>query len=136
MEIWTEKYRPASFSEIKGQENAVSKLKSFLTKFDLEKASKKISVKKAIVLYGPPGTGKTSLAYISARETNSEIFELNASDLRNKEKLNEILKPAIEQKSLVKKNKIILVDEADGMTGTDRGGVQELVHLIDKTEHP
>ncbi len=125
---WTEKYKPIYFSDIRGQEEAVAKMREFLKNSPLKK--------KAIILYGPPGTGKTSLAYAAAKETNSEIFELNASDLRNKPQLKETLKPAIEQQSLLKKGKIILVDELDGIAGEDRGGVQELVELIELSEYP
>ena len=73
---------------------------------------------------------------IIAKEANSEIFELNASDFRNKKKLDEILRPALEQQSLTKKNKVILVDEADGVSTVDRGGVTELVSLISRTTYP
>ena len=134
MNPWVEKYRPKNFSEIKGQDLAMAKIKKFLEEFNINKLTKKRQ--KAIVLYGPPGTGKTTLAHVIAKETNSEIFELNASDLRNKNKLNEILRPAIEQQSLTKKNKIILVDEADGISSIDRGGLSELIALIDMTTYP
>ena len=66
---WIEKYRPKSFNEIKGQELTIEKLKAFIKYFG--------TGKKAIILHGPPGAGKTTLAHIAARETNSEIFELN-----------------------------------------------------------
>ncbi len=125
---WIEKYRPKSFNEIKGQELVIEKLKSFIKYFG--------TGKKAIILHGPPGAGKTTLAYIAARETNSEIFELNASDLRNKDKLQEILKPALEQRSLIKKWKIILVDEVDGISAVDRGGLTELLSLIASSSYP
>ena len=128
MTTWTEKYRPIYFEDIRGQEEAVAKIKEFIKNFSVKK--------RAIILYGPPGTGKTSLAHVSAKEINSEIFELNASDLRNKEKLKEMLKPAIEQQSLSKKEKIILIDEVDGISGEDRGGVQELNDLIEISEFP
>ncbi|MDP2672539.1 MAG: replication factor C large subunit [Nanoarchaeota archaeon] len=128
MTTWTEKYRPIYFEEIRGQEEAVAKMKDFIKNFSVKK--------RAIILYGPPGTGKTSLAYAAAKETNSEIFELNASDLRNKPQLKETLKPAIEQQSLLKKGKILLIDEVDGIAGEDRGGVQELVELIELSEYP
>jgi len=125
---WAEKHRPVYFIDIKGQEFAVEKIKEFLRKFRKEK--------KAIILHGPPGTGKTSIAYVIANETDSEIFELNASDLRNSEKLKETLKPAIEQQPLTKKGKIILVDEVDGISGADRGGLQELIRLVESPPHP
>ena len=79
---WTEKYRPKYFSDIKGQEIAVGKIRDFVKNFSKSK--------KAIILHGPPGTGKTSLAHVAAIESDSEIFELNASDLRNKENLTEV----------------------------------------------
>src|SRR3989344_4526928 len=106
------------------------KIKKFINEFNSEKT------KKALVLHGPPGTGKTTLAHVSAIETNSEIFELNASDLRNKERLEAVLKPAIEQKSLIFKNKIILVDEVDGISAVDRGGLPELISLIETSNFP
>ena len=132
---WTEKYRPKKFSEIFGQELVVQKIKEFLNNFNLQKITKRVT-KKALILHGPPGVGKTTLAYVVANETDAEIFELNASDLRNKDKLREILKPAIEQRSLIKKNKIILVDEVDGVSVVDRGGLTELLSLIQLTLYP
>ena len=129
MITWAEKYRPNSFTEIKGQDDVIIKIKNFIKSFPE-------SNKKAIILYGPPGTGKTTLVHLAAIETNLEIFELNASDLRNKPQLKETLRPAIEQKSLLKKGKIFLIDEADGISGTDRGGVQEITSLIDESEYP
>jgi len=67
---------------------------------------------------------------------SSEILELNASDLRDREKLEQIMKPATQQQSLFgKKGKIILIDEIDGIT-TDRGGLPELIALIEKTHFP
>jgi replication factor C large subunit len=132
---WTEKYRPKTFLEIKGQDLAVEQLKTFIEESNLGKLMKK--TKKALLLHGTPGTGKTTLVHVAAKEMNAEIFELNASDLRNKGKLQEMLRPAIEQQSLVKKSKIILVDEVDGISGmADRGGVTELISLISDSPYP
>ncbi len=129
MKNWTEKYRPKKFTELIGQSEAIAKVNNFLTTFP--------SKKKALVFHGPPGTGKTALAHVAAIETGAEIFELNASDFRNKEKLKDILRPAIEQKSLTADKKIILVDEVDGVsTYADWGGLTELIRLIERTNYP
>ena len=122
-----EKYRSRKFDDIKGQDLAIQEIRMFFKTFPR---------KRAIILAGPVGTGKTSLAIALANEFDLELFELNASDLRNRAKLEEILKPSIEQQSLFKKGKIILMDEADGITGTDRGGLPELISLISKTSFP
>lgn len=125
---WAEKYRAKSFSEVKGQNLAIEKVKSFLKNFPQ---------KKALILHGAPGVGKTSLAYAISFENNDEILELNASDLRNKAKIAEVIGPATQQKSLFKTGKIILVDEVDGVSASkDRGGLAELLGLIEKTSFP
>ncbi len=125
---WTEKYRPEYFVEVEGQQQAIFLLKDFLKKFAIGN--------KAVIIYGPPGTGKTSLAFAAANENHAELFELNASDLRNREKLIEILKPATEQRSLTKEKKIILVDEVDGISETDKGGLLELIALVESSSYP
>ncbi len=128
MKNWSELYRPEKIEDIVEQDEAVEKLKDYIDKFP--------SKKKAIILNGPPGVGKTTLVHAVANEMDSEIFELNASDLRNKSSMNEKLKPVLEQKPLFEKNKIILIDEVDGISGTDRGGVGELISLIDESKYP
>ncbi len=124
---WTEKHRPKIFEEVRGQGEAILKLQTFIKTFPK---------KKALILHGPPGVGKTTLAYVIAKSTDSEIFELNASDLRNKSKLHEVLLPVTEQQSLIKKNKIILVDEVDGISRVDFGGISELISIISSAPYP
>ncbi len=122
-----EKYRIKSYADIIGQDKAVIEVKNFL---------KDYPKKRGLLIYGPAGTGKTSLALAAARENDFDVLELNASDLRNRQKLEQILKPATEQQSLFKKGKVILMDEVDGVTGTDIGGIPELVNLLVTTRHP
>lgn len=130
MKSWVEKYRPESLQELIGQEEAIEEVENYLENFPNVR-------RKALLLNGPPGIGKTTLVHVFAKENKYEIFELNASDLRNKKSMNEKLKPVLEQSSLFNKNKIILVDEVDGLSGMqDRGGVSELVSLIDSTKFP
>ncbi len=122
-----EKYRPKKFSDFVGQEAAIKAVKEFIRDFPK---------KKALLLHGPAGSGKTSLALALANELNYELFELNSSDVRNRASLEEKLKPASQQSSLFKKGKILLMDEVDGVTGTEYGGISELARLIDSTSYP
>src|SRR3989338_2035718 len=124
---FAEKYRPAVLKELIGQDQAVQEVQKFLKEFPK---------KKGIILHGPSGTGKTTLVNAIAKEHNLDIFELNSSDLRNRLKLEEILKPASLQQSLFKIGKILLMDEVDGVTGTDIGGVAELIRILEKSAHP
>jgi len=124
---FVEKYRPDSFSGIIGQEEAIKSIRVFLDEFPK---------KKAMLLHGPAGTGKTSMVLAAAKEKDCEILELNSSDFRNRAKLESILKPATLQQSLFKKGKILLMDEVDGVTGTDIGGIPELVRIISETKYP
>ncbi len=124
---FAEKYRPTIVNDIIGQEAAIT---------DTQKFIKEFPKKKGLILHGQSGTGKTTLVHAIAKEHNLDIFELNSSDLRNRLKLEEILKPASEQHSLFKSGKILLMDEVDGVTGTDIGGVPELIRILEKTAHP
>jgi replication factor C large subunit len=124
---FAEKYRPNIVQEIVGQETAIEDTRKFIKEFPK---------KKGLILHGQSGTGKTTLVHAIAKENNLDIFELNSSDLRNRLKLEEILKPASEQHSLFKSGKILLMDEVDGVTGTDIGGVPELIRILEKSAHP
>jgi len=127
---WTEKYRPRTLKDFLGQEDAKYFVKEFINNFKSQR-------KKALLFFGGPGTGKTSFVYALASDLDLEILEMNASDFRNKQQIHDIVGKALEQKSLFGKGKIIFVDELEGISGTkDRGGLQELIRLIDKAKHP
>jgi replication factor C large subunit len=123
----SEKYRIKKYRDLVGQDSAIKEIKQFLAEFPR---------KRGLILHGPAGTGKTSLALAAAKENDWDVLELNASDLRNKTKLEEVLKPATQQMSLFKKGKLILMDEVDGVTGSDIGGIPELIRLLALTKHP
>jgi replication factor C large subunit len=124
---WCEKHRAICYSDLKGQDLAIDKAKIFLKTFPK---------KKSMILHGSPGTGKTSLAYAIASENDLEILELNASDLRDKDKIAQIVGPASQQRSLFKVGKVLLIDEVDGISTRDRGGLTELLGLLEKSSYP
>jgi replication factor C large subunit len=129
-ELWAEKYRPKKLSEVLGHEEIKRKILDFVKNFTSQK-------KRAMLLSGAPGSGKTSMIYALANELHLEIIELNASNFRNKDQIQEVIGRAIAQQSLFAKSKVILVDELEGIAGReDRGGVQELLRLIETTTYP
>jgi replication factor C large subunit len=127
---WTEKHKPKKLRDFLGDERALILLENFIKNYEKSK-------KKAVLLFGPSGCGKTTIAYLMASHFNYEIFELNASDFRDKESLNLKLKNALQQNSLFSKGKIILIEELEGISGTeDRGGISALSSLIKESKYP
>ena len=122
-------YKP-SLNEIVGQQEAIQELKNFISNFSFQN-------KKAILLHGPSGCGKTAACYALASSLDYEIVEMNASDLRSKIKINQIIEEAINQQSLFHKGKIILVDEIDAISGfKDKGCIEALIKLAEVTKFP
>ena len=122
------KYKPKTSKEIIGQDKAVKEA------FIKIKGWKK---SKPLFFYGPPGSGKTATAYAIANEFDFELYEINASDTRNKEQIEQKVGSVINQYSLFGKGKLVLIDEVDGLSGTkDRGGIQAITRLIQKSTFP
>ena len=124
------KYIPKTEKDIIGQEENLKQLKNFILNFKNQK-------KNSALIYGPSGTGKTCSVYAIANEIGFEVIEVNASDFRNAEQINQKVGNAIKQQSLFAKGKIILVDEIDGLSGReDRGGIQAITKLIEDSAFP
>src|SRR3989338_7736384 len=124
------KYIPKTEKDIIGQEENLKQLKNFILNFKNQK-------KNSALIYGPSGTGKTCSVYAIANEIGFEVIEVNASDFRNAEQINQKVGNAIKQQSLFAKGKVILVDEIDGLSGReDRGGIQAITKLIQDSEYP
>ncbi len=121
---WTEKYRPRSLKEIRGQNKALQEIRKWME--DL-KAGKKI---KALLLVGPPGSGKTSAAYAIAYDLGYEPVEINASDMRDREHLEKILQNLKAPSLLTMKPRLIILDEVDAIPRQEGSALASLVKKI------
>lgn len=139
---WVEKYRPASLKDVVGVDSKKKALESFLASFNPATGKIDKGKKRAIVLIGPPGVGKTTLAHAIAADMKLDIIELNASDARSTDAIKKRVLESTKSKSItdffdLKKGKVILIDEVDGISGNeDRGGIQTLVEIIQGTDFP
>ncbi|MDD4353197.1 MAG: replication factor C large subunit [Candidatus Nanoarchaeia archaeon] len=124
------KYSSKSISDIVGIEEQVEKIADFLKNFKSYK-------KKSLLLIGPEGTGKTSSVYAIANSLGFDVLEINASDKRNADNIKSIVGSASLQQGLFSNNKVILIDEVDGLSGnSDRGGVREINIILKSTNFP
>ena len=126
---WVDKYEPKSLDNFSGQKKQLDKLEEWYENWS--------SGEDALLMHGPPGSGKTTSVYALANDRDLEIFEINASDDRNKKDIEDLAGSASQQMSLMGREKIILIDEVDGLSGNkDRGGVSAIIDVIKETKFP
>ncbi|MGQ9514565.1 MAG: AAA family ATPase, partial [Thermoproteota archaeon] len=89
-EPWTSKYKPLSRREIVGNESSVRHVFEWLKGWEKNRT--------AILLYGPPGVGKTASVEAISRELDYNLLEMNASEIRTEDKINELILPALSSK--------------------------------------
>ncbi|KAK9351273.1 replication factor RFC1 C terminal domain-containing protein [Lipomyces doorenjongii] len=154
--LWTDKYAPTSLKDICGNKGLVAKLQDWLSKWDsnLRAGFKKpgpdgSGLYRAVIITGPPGIGKTTAAHLVAKSAGYDIIETNASDARSKNVVAETFNGVLDNTSLrgyfgtkdsnveASKKKIVLImDEVDGMSAGDRGGVGQMVTVCKTTHIP
>ncbi|MBW2983091.1 replication factor C large subunit [Candidatus Woesearchaeota archaeon] len=128
-EPWIRKYVPQSSDEIVGHPSVLERVKPLLQRWSRKS--------KPLWFWGDPGSGKTAAAVALANELNLELVEVNASDRRNKQSIHDHVGGAIKQGSLFGGGKLILIDEVDGLSGTqDRGGIPELLKVLKNSSYP
>jgi replication factor C subunit 1 len=154
--LWVDKYAPDNLGQVAGNKGLVEKLQRWLrawhknAHFDFKKAGADgTGIYRAAMLSGPPGIGKTTAAHLVARLEGFDVVETNASDTRSKKLMEATLKGVLDTTSLlgffagdgknvdgVKKNLVMIMDEVDGMSAGDRGGVGALAAVVKKTKIP
>ncbi|KAI0075412.1 DNA replication factor C, large subunit [Panus rudis PR-1116 ss-1] len=156
-QLWTSKYAPQALKEICGNKGQVEKLQQWLkdwpasVKANFRKPGKTgMNCFRSVLISGPPGIGKTTSAHLCAKLAGFTPIELNASDARSKKLVESGTN--ISNASLdgwmhgegttnaagvrITDRTCLIMDEVDGMSAGDRGGVAALVALIKKTKVP
>ncbi len=132
MTDWTEKYRPTTLAEVRGNDKARDALKEWARSWE--------DHRKAVVLHGSPGIGKTSAAHALANDMGWPTIELNASDTRTKDVIETVAGEAAKSGTLTEGGtgrRLVIMDEADNIHGnSDRGGSRAVTSLVKEAGQP
>lgn len=154
--LWVDKYAPDSITSVCGNKAQVEGLQRWLRNWHNSARSnfKKAGadgkgIFRAALLYGPPGVGKTTAAHLVAKLEGYDVVESNASETRNKKLLENGLAGVLDTTSLLgyfasdgkkveasKRKLLLIMDEVDGMSAGDRGGVGAMAAIAKKTNIP
>lgn len=136
METWFIKHKPKNIDSFLLNREDLKRIKRWIKDFKANKPN----TPKSLLLFGPPGVGKTTLANILLEEYGYDVKEYNASEIRNqkliRDRILDINGSVNVADKLCYKKKIIgiIMDEIDGMSSGDRGGLTELCNIIFKNK--
>ena len=119
-------FEPMTLDDLAGQAHFISDARSWEDKEEWP---------NAILLYGPPGTGKTSAARVMARSVLGDFYDpinyviTNASDDRGIDFVRNELKQWSSVKAIGAPRRVIVLDEADGLTPAAQDAARQIIEL-------
>ncbi|MCI0504369.1 replication factor C large subunit [Candidatus Micrarchaeota archaeon] len=129
--LLTVKYAPKKLADLLGNSDRIEHIRQWMLHW---LSGKK---RKPLLIYGPPGTGKTTVAYALKAEYDLDLVEMNASELRNRARVDRVLGASASAGSLFGRAKLILIDDADVLAGrTDSGGGNAIKNFLAESPCP
>src|SRR6056297_2419923 len=132
MTDWTEKYRPDTLAEVRGNDKARDALKEWADSWEDHRT--------AAIGHGSPGIGKTSAAHALANDMGWPVMELNASDQRQGDVIDRIAGEASKSGTLTAGGagrRLVIMDEADNFHGNaDYGGSRAVTGVVKDANQP
>ena len=92
--------------------------------------------KNGFYIYGSPGSGKTQFIINILNKLNYDVIKYDAGDIRNKNLIDAITNNNISNRNVLdllykrQKKIAIVMDEIDGMTNGDKGGITSLIKIM------
>ena len=120
--LWVEIFRPSTLDGYVGNAHIVDKVKLYLESGDVPH----------LLFHGKAGTGKTTLAKIIANNIDADVMYINASDENNVETVRSKIKNFASTVGF-RKWKLIVLDEADYLTGSSQAALRNLMETFSKT---
>jgi replication factor C subunit 1 len=129
--MYTSKYRPNKIEDFVGNKSAIQPFIRWLLEWDPN--NKKT---KCALVYGVNGIGKSLLVELILKKHDYNIINLSIDDDRDKETINQIIKPLLRTKKTFDGQENALVVSDIDSSGGDYGFMATLTECIKETQIP